>query len=91
MSISYAGYVGLMWSVLAASTLTQNIGIAVGVVVILVSLSTLMIRFESVVEKIVRNVINKMQAEGDLPTNLEREEILKAVVTLVEYNKAEGS
>ncbi len=89
MSITQAGYVGLIWSVIAASTMTQNIALAVGVVTFLVLLSTLLIRFSSAVEKIVKNVIRKMQVDGDLPTNLEREEILKSVVTLIEYNKEE--
>ena len=89
MTIPQIGYAGLGWSIVAASTLTQNIGVAVGIVVLLVSLSTLMIRFTSVVEKIVRNVINKMQIDGDLATKLERDEILKAVVQLIELNKPE--
>lgn len=89
MSITQVGYAGLAWSLVAASTATQNIGMAVGVVIILVSLSTLMIRFTSVVEKIVRHVINKMQVDGDLATKLERDEILKAVVTLMEHNERE--
>ncbi len=89
MTIPQIGYAGLGWSIVAASTATQNIGYAVGIVIILVSLSTLMIRFTSVVEKIVRNVINKMQIDGDLATKLERDEILKAVVQLIELNKPE--
>ncbi len=90
MSISQVGYAGLGWAVLAASTLTQNIGVAVGIVTLLVLLSTLLIRFSAAVEKATKGVIHEMQADGDLPTRLERDEILKAVASLVERNKTDG-
>ena len=89
MSIPQIGYVGLGWAVVAASTLTQNIGVAVGIVTLLVLLSTLLIRFTTAVEKATRGVIHEMQADGDLPTRLERDEIQKALVSLIEYNKDE--
>ena len=87
MSMPQIGYVGLGWAVIAASTITENIGVAVGVVSILVLLSTLLIRFTKSVEKVARSVIREMQASGDLPTRLEREETAKALATLVEYNE----
>lgn len=87
MSLAQVGYVGIGWSVLLATTVTENIAIAVGIVTLLVLISTLLIRFSAAVEKKARDVISQMQADGDLPTRLERDEIQKALVTLIEYNE----
>ena len=87
MSLPQIGYAGLGWAVVLASTVTENIGVAVGLVSILVLVSTLLIRFNQVVGKMAREVIWEMQADGDLPTRLEREETAKALATLIEYNR----
>ena len=82
-----AGYTGLAWSVVMATTVTEDIALAVGVVTLIVLLSTLLIRFSSAVDKAARGVIYEMQADGDLPTRLERDEIAKAIATIIEYNE----
>ncbi len=82
MSVAHIGYVGLGWAVITASTLTQNVGVAVGIVTLLVLISTLLIRFTSTVERTTKGVIHKMQADGDLPTTLERTEIRQTLESL---------
>ena len=82
MTVAQFGYVGLGWAVVSASTWMQNIGAAVGIVTLLVLISTLLIRFASTVERTTKSVIHKMQADGDLPTTLERIEISKALESL---------
>jgi len=88
--MSVTGYVGMGWAVIIATTVTENIMVAVGIVTLIVLLSTLLIRFSSAVEKATRGVIHEMQADGDLPTRLERDEILKTLASLVEYNRRNG-
>ncbi len=82
MTVPQVGYFGLTGAVFAASTLSQNIGIAVSIVMLLVLLSTLLIRFASTIEKTTKSVIHRMQADGDLPTRLEREEITRTLEVL---------
>ena len=89
MTVPQIGYAGLGSAVFAASSLTQNLGVAVGIVTLLVLLSTLLIRFTATVQRSTQAVIHKMQADGDLPTRLERDEILKAIASLVEHNRTE--
>ncbi len=87
MSFPQIGYLGIGWAVILASTVTENVGIAVGIVTILVLLSTLFMRMNNVIEKIAKDVIHEMQSDGDLPTMLEREETAKALASLIEYNR----
>ena len=82
MSLAHCGYVGLGCAVVYVSPLTQNVGVAVGIVTLLVLISTLLIRFTSTVEKTTKGVIHEMQADGDLPTTLERTEIRQALESL---------
>ncbi len=93
MTISQMGYTGLSLAVVAASTLKENLGVTLTLILILVALSTLMIRITSTIRRTTRDevrvTIRKMQTDGDLPTNRERVEVLKALATLVEYNETE--
>ncbi len=93
MSISQMGYTGLSLAIVAASTLKENLGVTLTLILILVALSTLMIRITSTIRRTTRDevriTIRKMQTDGDLPTNRERVEVLKALATLVEYNETE--
>ncbi len=93
MTISQMGYTGLSLAIVAASTLKENLGVTLTLILILVALSTLMIRITSTIRRTTRDevrvTIRKMQTDGDLPTNRERVEVLKALATLVEYNETE--
>ncbi len=93
MTISQMGYTGLSLAIVAASTLKENLGVTLTLILILVALSTLMIRITSTIRRTTRDevriTIRKMQAAGDLATNRERVEVLKALATLVEYNETE--
>ncbi len=84
MTIQHIGYIGMGWAAVMAAAVTDNLAIAGGVLLILVAISTLMIRLASSIEKAARGVIHEMQADGELPTMLERQEMQRALLALTE-------
>ena len=78
-TLQWIGGGGLAVAGAIGATISDNtllVGAAIG---ILVGASTLLLRIFSVVDTRVRSEIERMQAHGDLPTRLERQEQRRAL------------
>ncbi len=84
MTVPQVGYFGLAWAGMIGAVTYDNLAlIAVGIGIV-VGISTLLIRINTIVKTGAKGVVHEMQATGELPTTLERKEIRDLLKSLDE-------
>ncbi len=82
VSVPQVGYFGLAWAGMIGAATYDNLAyIAIGIGIV-VGISTLLIRINTIVKTGAKGVVHEMQATGELPTTLERREIRQALESL---------